>query len=129
MHQEALLKACDLDDDGYVDWEGFSLAATLLLKSPWAKEKDETDALRAFHGACKLCNNQNCCTNESAVMKMRAELGRLWSLEAALPSTGLVIREDGIPMLPPQFSGILVERVNMLQTMVAQVSQVCCTVL
>lgn len=124
LHQEALLNAVDMDRDGYVDWEGFSLAASLVQQSVWGKENDENDALYAFHGACKLSKSHNCCTVQHGVTKLRAHLGRLWSLEQSLPVVDMTLNDEGVPVLPATYAQTMQEQLETLQQNVERIVQV-----
>lgn len=124
LHQEALMNAVDIDRDGYLDWEGFSMAAILVQQSLWGKDKDENDALHAFHGACKLSKSHNCCTVQHAIMKLRAHLGRLWSLEPVLPAVEMIMNDDGVPVLPATYAATLQAEVETLRQSVERIAQV-----
>lgn len=124
LHQEALVKAVDLDRDGYVDWEGFSMAAYLFQQSMWGKDKDENDALQAFHAACKMSKRHNCCQIDHGVMKLRSHLGRLWSLEHSLPTAELNLNEDGVPVLPANYAKSMQEQLEILMRSVQSFVQV-----
>lgn len=124
LHQDALLNAVDTDRDGYVDWEGFSMAAILVQQSLWGKDNDESDALHAFHGACKLSKSHNSCTVQHAVMKLRAHLGRLWSLESSLPAVEMTINDEGVPVLPATYAETLQTEVETLRQNVERIVEV-----
>jgi hypothetical protein len=129
LHQDALMKAVDTDRDGLIDWEGFSAAALLIQQSLSGMYKDESDALHAFHAACKLSKKHNCCSAEHAAMKLRAHLWRLWSLESSLPAVGMTLNEDGVPMLPATYAETMQEQLETLKHEVERTAQVrdnCC---
>lgn len=132
-HQQALMVAVDLQETGFLNWESFSLAATLMAhtlpgeKASMERNMEQSKVFDTFQSACRLSGLPDACTLENARMKLAARFWRLWSLAAELP------QQDAMPaqaaakqarQLPCGYEGVIREKAEALQSPIAAAVQV-----
>jgi hypothetical protein len=55
--------------------------------------------MRLYTEATKISKQEDKCSTKKAILRLRAGLDRLWSLEKLLPRTCIELDEDGLPHL------------------------------
>jgi hypothetical protein len=124
LHQEALMQAVDFDDDGQLDWDGFLCAAILMMDTS-AKCMEPSILFRAFQAACGMSRQMDTCAIKDAQIKIRALLGRVWSMQKVLPLEDTEVNDEGTPHILARHCSQLQDRLHQLEATVQIVTTVC----
>lgn len=100
VHQDALLRAVDIDNAGLLSFEAFELAAAFAMRMHPPAQALPPGAVRQwFQAACKLDNRGRLCTLQHARWTLFPRVSRIWTAEGLLQPGDIELDLEGVPRL------------------------------
>jgi hypothetical protein len=85
---------------------------------------EQSSLYKIFQAACRMSHRIDTCTTHNARIKVRAALGRVWSMQQVLPAGDIELDAEGTPRIQRTYHLSLQDQLTQLEAAIIDATMV-----